>query len=97
MIKYAGMTKEQIIRKLRKTREELWKKELANSPKFERKVHRKMPDKQKAKEALKHFEKLREMIARRISPFHGMTEEEVIKKLRQTREELWEKKIGVSA
>ncbi len=50
--------------------------------------------KKNIKEAKKHFEKLRKMIAERPSPFAGMTEEGVINKLRKTREELWEKKLA---
>lgn len=49
------------------------------------------------KEAKKHFEKLRKMIAERPSPFAGMTKDEVIEKLRRTREELWEKKLAARA
>ncbi len=97
MIKHARATKEQVIQELRKTREKLWKEEMASAPQFERKARQKMTDKQRAKEALKHFERLREMIAQRTSPFQGMTEEEAIKKLRQTRKEIWEKEIGISA
>jgi len=34
------------------------------------------------------------MVAERPSPFAGMSKEEVIEKLRRTREELWEKKLA---
>jgi hypothetical protein len=46
-------------------------------------------------EAKKHLEKLCELVAKRPSPFRGMTKDEVIEKLRETREKLWEKKLGV--
>jgi hypothetical protein len=51
----------------------------------------KKPD---AKRAMQHFERLCRHVAQRKSPFEGMTEEEVIEKLRKTREELWEKKLA---
>ncbi|MBI4690041.1 MAG: hypothetical protein HY754_07210 [Nitrospirae bacterium] len=47
-----------------------------------------------AKKAMQHFEKLCELVSKRKSPFEGMSEEEVIQKLRKTREELWEKKLA---
>ena len=47
------------------------------------------------KEAKKHLEKLCELVAKRPSPFKGMTKDEVIEKLRETREKLWEKKLGI--
>ena len=97
MIKYAGMTKKQAIKELREIREKLWAEKMAAPAQFEMKAKGRKMTKRDAKEALKHFEKLREMIAQRTSPFEGMTEEAVIRKLRQTRKELWEKKIGVSA
>ena len=37
---------------------------------------------------------LREGIAKKPSPFSGMSEEEVIKQLRKTRKKLWEKKLA---
>jgi hypothetical protein len=37
---------------------------------------------------------LRESIAKKPSPFAGMSEEEVIKHLRKTRKKLWEKKLA---
>ncbi len=55
--------------------------------------------KNKKAEAKKLFEELCESISRRPSPlrpspFVGMSEEEVIKHLRKTREKLWEKKLA---
>jgi len=47
-----------------------------------------------AKRAMQHFEKLCQLVSQRKSPFEGMTDEEVIEKLRKTREELWEKKLA---
>ena len=46
------------------------------------------------KQAMQHFEKLREMIARDPSPIFKMSKEEVIKQLRKTREEIWEEKLA---
>ncbi len=44
--------------------------------------------------ALKHLKKIRQLVAQKKSPFEGMTEDEVIAKLRKTSEELWEKKLA---
>lgn len=46
------------------------------------------------KRAMQHFEKLCRLVSQRKSPFEGMTEEEVIEKLRKTRKELWGKKLA---
>ena len=46
------------------------------------------------KEAKRLWKELRESISKKPSPFAGMTEEEVINRLRKTREELWEKKLA---
>lgn len=46
------------------------------------------------KKAKKHLDKLRELIKKRKDPFFEMSEEEIIKALRKTREELWEKKLA---
>ncbi len=51
----------------------------------------KKPD---AKRALQHFEKLCQLVAQRKSSFEGMTEEEIIEKLRKTRKELWDEKLA---
>lgn len=45
-------------------------------------------------EGKKLLKKLRERISKRRSPFAGMNEEEVIARLRKTREELWEEKLA---
>ena len=90
-------TKDHVIDAIRKTREKLWKTAITSPCRYKTKVKIGRVTKRGAREALKHFDKLREIIARRPSPFQGMSEEEVIKSLRQTREKLWEKKIGISA
>jgi hypothetical protein len=46
------------------------------------------------KSAKKHLEKIYQLMSQRKSPFEGMSEEEVIKKLRKTREEIWEEKLA---
>lgn len=51
----------------------------------------KKPD---AKRAKKLFENLRKTIAKNPSPIFKMSEEEVIKQLRKTREEIWEEKLA---
>ena len=48
------------------------------------------PDVKKAK---KHLSKLRELISKRKHPLSDMTEEEIIKTLRKTREGIWDKKM----
>jgi len=45
------------------------------------------------KKAKKHLAKLRELVSKRKHPFSDMTEEEVIKALRKTREEIWKEKV----
>ena len=50
--------------------------------------------KPKAKSARKHLDNIYRLMARRKSPFEGMTEDEMIAALRKTREELWEKKLA---
>ncbi|MDP3297856.1 MAG: hypothetical protein Q8N09_09775 [Thermodesulfovibrionia bacterium] len=51
----------------------------------------KKPDSKRAK---KHLEKIYQLMSQRKSPFEGMSEEEIIKKLRKTREEIWEEKLA---
>lgn len=48
----------------------------------------------KKKEMKKLLQDIRDMTSQRKSPFSGMSEEEVIKHLRKTREKLWEKKLA---
>lgn len=50
--------------------------------------------KTKKAEAKKLLNELREMIARDPSPIFKMSKEDVIKQLRKTRKELWEKKLA---
>jgi len=49
------------------------------------------PDIKKAK---KHFEALCELASKRKHPLDGLTKEQVIKEIRKTRKELWDKKIA---
>lgn len=44
--------------------------------------------------AKKHFEKIRELVSKKPSPFEGMTKDEAIEKIREVREKLWEKKFA---
>ncbi len=48
----------------------------------------------RAREALKHLNKLREIIRKNPSPIFNMDKEDVIKTLRNTREKLWEEKLA---
>lgn len=51
--------------------------------------------KNKKKEALKQLKKLREIIAKNPPPIFKMSEDDVIKTLRKTREKLWEEKLAL--
>lgn len=44
--------------------------------------------------AMKYLKRARELLSRTVSPFDGMTDEAIIKKLRKTREEIWEEKLA---
>jgi len=46
------------------------------------------------KEAKKHLEKIRQLVAENPSPIFRMTKEDVIKTLRKTRERIWKEKIA---
>lgn len=46
------------------------------------------------KEAKTLWDELCKSVSKRPSPFAGMSEEEVIKRLRKTRKKLWEKKLA---
>ncbi|MBI4822909.1 MAG: hypothetical protein HY805_01600 [Nitrospirae bacterium] len=48
------------------------------------------PDIKKAK---RHLAKLRELASKKKTPFSDMNEEEAIKAIRRTREEIWDKKL----
>jgi len=47
------------------------------------------------KKAKKHLEKLREIIAKNPPPIYKLSEDEIIEKLRKTREEMWKEKVAV--
>ncbi|ODS31142.1 MAG: hypothetical protein SCARUB_03740 [Candidatus Scalindua rubra] len=49
-----------------------------------------------AKRAKKHLDKIYQLTSQVKSPFEGLSEEEIIKKLRKTREEVWEEKLASS-
>ena len=51
--------------------------------------------KTKKAEAKKLWNELCESVAKKPSPFAGMSEEEAIKQLRKTRKKLWEKKLAL--
>ncbi|MBF0510916.1 MAG: hypothetical protein HQL13_01165 [Candidatus Omnitrophica bacterium] len=51
----------------------------------------------KADRALKHLYKARELAKKLPNPFKDMTEEQIIAKLRETREKLWREKYAPSA
>lgn len=46
------------------------------------------------KKAKMHLAKLRRLAAQKKSPLAEMSEEQVIKTIRKTREELWDKKLA---
>ena len=48
----------------------------------------------KATQAKRLWNELCKSVSKKPSPFAGMSEEEVIKHLRKTREELWERKLA---
>jgi len=46
------------------------------------------------KKAKVHLGKLRQLVSKKKPIFSGMSEEEVIKAIRKTREEIWDKKFA---
>lgn len=44
--------------------------------------------------AKKHFQRIRELVAQKPSPFAGMTKDEAIEEIRKVRQKLWEKKLA---
>lgn len=52
-------------------------------------------DKPNIKKAKKHLIVLREMVSKKENRFLNTSEEEVVKAIRKSREELWEKKFAV--
>jgi len=51
----------------------------------------------KPTQALKHLYKARELAKNLTNPFKGLTKEEIINKLRASREKLWREKYAVSS
>ncbi|MBI5675243.1 MAG: hypothetical protein HZC48_05355 [Nitrospirae bacterium] len=51
----------------------------------------KKPDPKRAK---KHLDKIYQLASQSRSPFEGMSDEEIIKKLRKSREDIWEEKFA---
>jgi hypothetical protein len=47
------------------------------------------------KKAKKYLNKIRKIVAENPTPIFNMTKEDVIKKLRKTREKIWEEKIAL--
>jgi len=48
----------------------------------------------KSTQAKKHFDKLKEIIAKNPSPIFKMSKDKVIETLRKTRESIWEEKFA---
>jgi len=48
----------------------------------------------KAKEALKHIQKIRQLMSEIKSPYAGMNEQQIIDEIRKTREKLWEERLA---
>ena len=48
----------------------------------------------KAKEALKHIQKIRQLMSKVKSPYAGMNEQQIIDEIRKTREKLWEERLA---
>lgn len=46
------------------------------------------------RKAQRHLQRIREVIAKRKSPFCNAREEEVIEKIRKDRENIWEEKLA---
>jgi hypothetical protein len=54
-------------------------------------AHRSKPNIKKAK---RHLAKLRQLVSKKPTRLLHMSEEEVIKAIRKTREEIWDKKLA---
>jgi hypothetical protein len=50
--------------------------------------------KHKAEKATKHLEKIRRLMSKVRSPYHDMSKQQIIDKIRKTRQKLWEEKIA---
>ena len=48
----------------------------------------------RAKEAKKHLDRVRELMSKTRSPYEGMTKDEAIEAMRKIREQLWEEKLA---
>jgi len=46
------------------------------------------------KRAKKHLDKIYQLMSQVKSPFEDLSEEDIIKKLRNTRDEIWEEKLA---
>ena len=51
--------------------------------------------KRKAEEAIKHLEKIQQLMSKTCSPYAGLSKQEAIDKMRKVREKLWEEKFAV--
>ena len=51
----------------------------------------------KSMQAIKHLHKARELAKSLDNPFKGLTKEEIINKLRASREKLWRKRYAVGS
>lgn len=91
-----GMTEDEIIEKLRKTREELWEEKMASLSCHEPEHYyrTKTISKAEEREAQRLWNELRENVMKKRSPFEGMTKKEAIDAVHKVREELWEEKIA---
>ena len=48
----------------------------------------------KAKEAIKHIERIQQLMSKTRSRYAGLTKQEAIEKMRKVREKLWEEKFA---
>ncbi|MBI3305348.1 hypothetical protein HYZ80_03460 [Candidatus Parcubacteria bacterium] len=107
---FTGMSKDEVIEELRKTREQLWEQRLgnrdldnrvdvrygANRSRFMSTTHRQTESPaQLRRKARESLARLRTLISSRPSPFEGLSEEEAIKRIRAVREDLWHQKLAV--
>ena len=50
--------------------------------------------KDRAQEAKKHLDRVRDLMSKRKSPYDGMTKDEAVDAMRKIREQLWEEKFA---
>jgi len=50
--------------------------------------------KHKAEKAVKHLEKIRQLMSKVRSPYKGMSKQQIIDEIRKTRQKLWDEKIA---